>query len=91
MVAVNNVTSTTSKLGTTETTISTTAATSSPANASLLFLCPSPSPIDNGSVKKHENFLFYNCDNGYTLQGVSEQTCLPNGTWSDYSPKCVCE
>ncbi|XP_066557144.1 inactive serine protease PAMR1 isoform X2 [Amia ocellicauda] len=31
----------------------------------------------------------YFCNTSYTLRGISQLTCLPNGTWSGTKPQCV--
>ena len=33
----------------------------------------------------------YSCDAGYELEGISEQACLENGTWSGGQVWCECK
>lgn len=51
-----------------------------PANSSLL-----ATSVDVGSR------IEYKCNDGNVLTGPTMRTCLPNGFFSEYAPKCKCK
>ena len=58
--------------------------------------CGDPGNPDNGRSILQGNTTFqsnvtYECDPGYRLVGVSNQTCSANGTWSGSQPSCTCK
>ncbi|XP_071491017.1 LOW QUALITY PROTEIN: sushi, von Willebrand factor type A, EGF and pentraxin domain-containing protein 1-like [Diadema antillarum] len=54
--------------------------------------CGEPAPPAHGSVAgsvyTYSSIITYSCNPGYTLIGLSSQTCTSNGTWSGPAPSC---
>lgn len=42
-----------------------------------------------GSKTTHPHNVSFTCRTGYRLVGPTQRTCLRNGSWSGYQPKCL--
>ena len=55
--------------------------------------CDNLPPILNGNVALEGtstgDTATYSCNSGFTLDGNSVRSCLPNGQWSGQEPSCV--
>lgn len=62
----------------------------------VLLSCPYPDNISNGQLVISKNstslvfndIVFYECNEGYILEGEELLTCLQNGQWSSSTPSC---
>lgn len=56
--------------------------------------CKPLTPIPFGNIKYVQNSTYigseviYSCSNSHRLNGNVKRTCLENGQWSDFAPKC---
>ena len=54
--------------------------------------CPAIQSPDSGTVNETTNgtntIVSYTCAEGYVLKGISERTCLDDGSWTDSDPVC---
>ncbi|XP_076046526.1 sushi, von Willebrand factor type A, EGF and pentraxin domain-containing protein 1-like [Oratosquilla oratoria] len=55
-------------------------------------LCKPPELPEYGLIEGEDysygSYVTYNCREGYELQGVSNQSCEADGSWSDNTPSC---
>ena len=55
--------------------------------------CGDPgTPINGGTIVSNFSIgstAVHFCNEGFILDGVSQRTCIGNGTWSDSLPTCV--
>ncbi len=60
-----------------------------------VFDCGALSSPENGTVLHPETtFGFvatYSCEEGFSLTGPGERTCMNLGIWSGEDPQCICE
>ena len=60
----------------------------------LVIDCGLITPLHHGTIKYIHNATYvgseatFSCAVQHKLNGVAKRTCLGNGQWSDYSPKC---
>ncbi|RXG68519.1 Sushi, von Willebrand factor type A, EGF and pentraxin domain-containing protein 1 [Armadillidium vulgare] len=61
-------------------------------------LCPEPpeelNAVISGNVYEFDKNITYQCNEGFSMQGISTLTCLENGKWSSDFPVCdmiICE